>query len=249
MWESLWVDNGNFERYSFEHNIALIVCSVLILLIFLLGRYTLNENRSRLLITVILSIGMFLQLIKPIIRSYQGVFDPTEDFPLHLCNVMAVFMPFIMYFKWRIFWGVAFFWVIGGTTQALITPTLTDSFPHYEYFRYWIVHSFLPASAIFAIIVYGWRINWKDMIRSMIGLNIFALLVTPINLMLDGNYLYLREKPPGDTIYNFLGSWPYYILSLEVLMIVLFACILLFFSFDKVLLFVRNKVGIEKGIT
>ena len=246
MWESLWVDNHGFERYSLEHIIALVVCSLSILCIFWLGKYKLNEDRSRLLITVVLSIGMFLQLIKPIIRSYQGVFDPTEDFPLHLCNVMAVFMPFIMYFKWRIFWGVAFFWVIGGTTQALFTPTLTDSFPHYEYFRYWIVHAFLPASAIFAIIAYGWQINLKDMIRSMIGLNIFALLVTPINLMLDGNYLYLREKPPGDSIYNFLGPWPYYILSLEVIMVVLFGFILLLFSIDKMFYFVRNKWNLRK---
>ncbi|HMQ08958.1 MAG TPA: TIGR02206 family membrane protein [Saprospiraceae bacterium] len=240
MWKSIIYDNGQFENYSSEHFIALIICAVVTFLLFFKVRTQWNEEKARWVIVVLLSTGMCLQLLKPVIRTYMGTFDPTDDFPFHLCNVMAVFMPFIMYFKWRTFWGIAFFWVIAGTFQALFTPTLTESFPHYEYFRYWLVHASLPVAAVFAILIYKWSITWRDMVHSMIALNVFALLVTPINLMLNGNYLYLRSKPPGDTLYNFLGPWPYYILSLEVVMFLLFGLLLLIFNPDILMTYFRK---------
>lgn len=67
----------------------------------------------------------------------------------------------------------------------------------------------------------------------MIGLNIFALLVTPINLYLGSNYLFLMAKPAVKTIYDYLGPWPYYILSIEVAMIGVFGLILIVFNADK----------------
>jgi hypothetical integral membrane protein (TIGR02206 family) len=41
-----------------------------------------------------------------------------------------------------------------------------------------------------------------------------AVLVAPVNWMLGTNFLYLQGKPEGRSLMDFLGPWPWYILSL-----------------------------------
>jgi hypothetical integral membrane protein (TIGR02206 family) len=233
MWNAILYENGQFKGYTQEHGVAVGICVAIAFALFILAKYRFTEEQSRNAITILLGIGLVLQVSKPILTGMAGSFDAREDLPFHLCNAMIILMPFIMYYKWRKFWGIAFFWVIGGTLQALFTPSLTESFPHHEFFRYWTVHAFLPFAGVFALQIYGWRITWKDMVNSMIGLNIFALLVTPINLYLGSNYLFLMAKPAVKTIYDYLGPWPYYILSIEVAMIFLFSLILGIFNLDR----------------
>jgi len=53
------------------------------------------------------------------------------------------------------------------------------------------------------------------------------LLVIPINLVLDTNYLFLRHKPVGITLFDAFGPWPWYIPGLEVVGTLLFAAVYL----------------------
>ena len=39
--------------------------------------------------------------------------------------------------------------------------------------------------------------------------------------------MYLNAKPPGATIYSILGPWPWYILSLEGVIFILFSLLLI----------------------
>lgn len=162
---------------------------------------------------------------------HLGVFDIRNDLPLHLCNIMPFFMPLIMLKKWRFGWSILFFWICAGTFQALITPTHVESFPHYESIRYWAVHAGLTMMAVYGAVVYGWRLTWKDALFSAIGMHVLAMIIYPINVLLNSNYLYLMAKPPGKTMYDLLGPWPWYIISLEGVILVLFSLLLIPFLF------------------
>jgi len=69
--------------------------------------------------------------------------------------MMALAMPFVMYYKWRFGWSILFFWICAGTAQAMITPTHVAAFPNYEAIRYWAVHVGLPVMAVYGAVVYG----------------------------------------------------------------------------------------------
>jgi len=47
------------------------------------------------------------------------------------------------------------------------------------------------------------------------------------NLIFGSNYMYLNAKPPGTTLYSILGPWPWYILSLEGVILVLFSALMI----------------------
>jgi uncharacterized membrane protein YwaF len=63
----------------------------------------------------------------------------------------------------------------------------------------------------------------KSMLRTFGWLNIYLLLLIPVNVSLDANYFYLMEKPLNPSILDYFGPWPFYILVCEVLAMGFFA--------------------------
>lgn len=234
MLDLLLKDNGNFINYRGEHAICFAACIALIVFIPYWAKKYWNTSQQQLFITLICIAGASTQLFKVIYRYYAGIFDQTADVPLHLCNIMTLVMPFIMWFKWRKLWGITFFLIIAGCAQSIFTPTLTESLPHYEAIRYWLVHAVIILGAFYGWYVYGYTPTVSDAIRSAVCINLLAAVLYPINVMLGANYMYLNAKPPGATFYDLLGPWPDYILMLEFILILFFGMILIPFHWEKI---------------
>ncbi|MBK7633257.1 MAG: TIGR02206 family membrane protein [Saprospiraceae bacterium] len=124
--------------------------------------------------------------------------------------------------------------MIAGCAQSIFTPTLTESLPHYEAVRYWVVHAVIILGALYGIFVYGYKPTIKDAIFSAIGMNILAAFLYPINVALGSNYMYLNGKPAGKTFYDLLGPWPDYILVLEFVIIIFFSLLLVPFYWHRI---------------
>lgn len=240
MLDALLKDNGNFSNFGIEHGLCFTATILFIVFILYMGSKRWNLSQQQMYITIIMCVGAFTQLFKVGYRYYTGVFDQTADVPLHLCNIMTLVMPLIMWYKWRNLWGITFFWIIAGCAQSIFTPTLTESLPHYEAIRYWMVHGVIILGAFYGWYVYGYKPTVGDAIRSAIGMNLLAAVLYPINLMLGANYMYLNAKPPGATFYDLLGPWPTYILMLEFVIIVFFSIILIPFHWDKIKLAIQS---------
>lgn len=235
MIDTILAENDTFIRFSTEHWVSLVFWWVIGISMMYLGRTKWTKDQQK---RYIFYFGLFVattQLFKVFARLHLGTFDITRDLPLELCNIMALVMPFVMWYKWRFGWSILFFWICAGTAQAMITPTHVAAFPNYEAIRYWAVHVGLPIMAIYGAVVYGWRLNWKDALYSGIGMNLMALMIYFVNLIFDANYMYLNAKPPGTTLYSLLGPWPWYIVSLEGVILVLFSILLIPFLLLKFL--------------
>lgn len=227
MLEALLIENGSFVNYEIEHLICFSACIVFIAGVIYAGNTFWDDEKKRLYITLICAFGAITQLFKVFYKWQTGIFDPTADFPLHLCNIMTLAMPFILWQKNKKWWGITFFWIIAGCAQSIFTPTLTESLPHYEAIRYWAVHAVIILGALYGLTVYKFDLGFKDAVYSTIGLNLLAAIIYPVNVFLGANYMYLNGKPPGATFYDLLGPWPDYILVLEIVVIIFFAIILM----------------------
>jgi len=161
-----------------------------------------------------------LQLGKIPLNIYTDTFDQTKDIPLHMCNFLPFILVWVYLTKNRTVWAIVFFWIILGVSQANFTPSVEFSLFHNDAIRYWMVHLNLVLLGLYPAIVWGWNLELKDVGRSFIALNAIAGVIYFLNLILNSNYLYVMDKPPGTTFFSLLPEWPVYILVLEVIIVV-----------------------------
>lgn len=226
MWEKFFLDNDQWVNYTTQHYVSFLVWASLGACFIWYAHNKLSNNDQHKALLFFCIFLWIVQYAKIFIRLYLGTFNYKVDLPLELCNMIPIFMTFAVWKRSRKWWGILFLWVISGTFQANLTPTLHDAFPHYEYWRYWIVHMGLTIAVLYGIVVFGYRAKLRDAWRAFLGLNVVAWSMFVINKIIGANYMYMLAKPDGATLYSMLGDWPYYLIQLQILMWVLFFIIL-----------------------
>jgi hypothetical integral membrane protein (TIGR02206 family) len=108
-----------------------------------------------------------------------------------------------------------YFFAFAGTLPGILTPELPAGFPSARFLAYFSTHGLVLIAA--AVLTFGFGLvpSRGEAWRAFALLNLYAMLVTPVNLALGTNFLYLRAKPAPGTPFDWLGPWPYYILGLE----------------------------------
>jgi hypothetical integral membrane protein (TIGR02206 family) len=143
--------------------------------------------------------------------------------PLQLCDAAIFVAAAALWTRQPLLVEVAYFWGLAGTIQALLTPDLPQHFPSYPYFQYYLAHGGVVAAAL--LLVVGLRIHPRHPFW-VIGLTIaYTAVVGLVDVMTGANYMYLRAKPPTETLLDVLGPWPIYILAAALLAFVLFAAL------------------------
>lgn len=129
---------------------------------------------------------------------------------------------------------IVYFWGIGGALQAVITPEIgIYTYPHFRYFQFFICHGLIITASLFMTFAEGYRPKLKSVFKAFAALNIFAALVAVFNYITGSNYMFLFEKPEVASIMDFLGPWPWYLLSLEAAALFIFALLYLPFCFKR----------------
>jgi len=147
--------------------------------------------------------------------------------PLHLCAVLVWTSVFMLLTKNYKIFEFAYFLGIAGAVQALLTPeTGIYGLPHFRVVQTLTAHGFIVTSAIFMTIVEGYRPYWSSFKRVFIYTNIYMIIVTGINFLIKSNYMFTRHKPINPSLIDFLGPWPWYLLSLEFVALAL--CFLMY---------------------
>ena len=56
-------------------------------------------------------------------------FDVSTWLPMHLCDWATITVVLALCFRWQWSYELAYFWSLGGTLQALLTPDIVADFP------------------------------------------------------------------------------------------------------------------------
>jgi hypothetical integral membrane protein (TIGR02206 family) len=214
-------DYTGFQPFSISHLIPIIFFVVSTILWIRVARNW-NEERqfqSAFLFSLSLAFAVLLWMFH---KKYTGKFDIREDLPFHLCDILTLVIPVALYYRSRWFFAVLYFWVLAGTLQAVITPDLKQPFPHFMYFRYWWIHCGMISLVIFCLATFRWQIYFRDIKNAMIGANVYLVFSVGINLITDGNYFFVMRKPDAVTLLDFLGPWPWYLITAQLVMLVSF---------------------------
>jgi hypothetical integral membrane protein (TIGR02206 family) len=154
--------------------------------------------------------------------------------PLHLCDLALLIAPVALLTANRFAYELLYFWGIGGAIQALLTPNITTGFPGFRCMFFFLAHGLLVASALYATVVMRLRPTGWSVLRVWLVTNAYGLLILPVNYALDTNYLFIMRKPPTPSLLDLMGPWPWYLVVLDVVaLLVLSLCYLPFFVRDR----------------
>lgn len=216
-----FLEQTEFHSYSGQHfwPIFLIMSFGFIYCIY--AKRNWNSNQIKIGGTLLALIPLVAIIFRMIMIALAGEFDIKTDLPCHLCNIVAIMAPFVMWYRNRFWLGLFYFWVFVGTLNANLTPDVEYGFPHYTYFTYWLLHTGLLLLPLYAIFNYGLKINWKDFKNALLGINGLLVMSLIINFSIGSNYFYSRQKPEVASILDLLGPWPWYLITGQFLAVIL----------------------------
>lgn len=209
--------------------LGLLLVSGVLLFLFRV-RFTKGKSVIRYTLAMFL---LFSELSLYVWYVYTGVWNSIDSLPLQLCSI-SLFLSIIMLLTRSYFlFEVTYFLGIGGALQAMFTPELAYDFPHYRYFHFFLAHIAIILASLYMLWYENVRPTIKSVWKAFAVLNLIALLVFFINKATGGNYMFLARKPTNPSLIDLLGPYPWYILSLEIIALIMF--------FILYLPFVRKK--------
>jgi len=210
-----------FVLFGIWHLVALLV---IVLINFAMLGFRGTSEKTRTIVRWTMAIVLWLDEASwHIWNLYWGHWSFKTMLPLHICSLLIWLTGFMLIFKIYRIYEFAYFIGIGGAMQALLTPDAgIYGFPHYRIFQTMISHGLLLTSAIYMTTVEGFRPTWKSFWRVVIGLNIYAAAIFPINMLLGTDFLYINSKPTTASLLDALPRWPYYLIYMELIGLAIF---------------------------
>jgi hypothetical integral membrane protein (TIGR02206 family) len=212
---------------------ALLVIGLLVVLGW---RLPLTPNQQRAVRSGLAFVILANELFWHLWHTYFGLWTVQTLLPLNLCNLMVLLSVFTLLTRSQA--GYEFIYLLGipAAAQVLITPALGPwGFPHSLFFQIFISHGGIILAALYLTLGEGMRpAGWRSVGQVALWTTLYALVIFGLNQLIGSNYLFLAYKPAADTLLNLLGPWPWYILSMEAIGLVLVVLMYLPFHFKKI---------------
>ncbi|MGN6516076.1 MAG: YwaF family protein [Rhizomicrobium sp.] len=130
---------------------------------------------------------------------------------------------------------LAYFWCLCGTLPAMVTPDLAYGFPDLRFIVFFAFHGGVIAATLYLTFAADWR-PYPASIPRVIGWTlVYFAAASTVDWAFKLNFGFLRAKPAVETMMDAFAPWPWYILELVALGILLiFVFYTPFFILDRV---------------
>jgi conserved hypothetical integral membrane protein TIGR02206 len=218
-----------FQMFSASHIAALAILTTLTIILVI---WFAKRKTERSVDTFRYYFAAFIlvnELAAVMWCAFAGVFTLDYALPIQLCDASAFLSVIMLVRDYITPFELVYFWGLGGSLQALLTPDLYYPFPHFMFFNFFIVHGAIIVAILYMVAAKGRRPTFRSVGKTFLYTNLYAGFVAVVNGLTGGNYMFLCSKPEDPSILDFLGPWPWYILSLEGVFIA--TCLLLYLPF------------------
>lgn len=217
---------GRFEFFTAPHWSALLILLAVYVGLYLSRhrlRNPLPDRRTRYILATLL---ILQEISLSCWRLYNGTWSVADSLPLHLCGAAVVLSAIMLVNKSYRLYEINYFWGLGGAIQALLTPDIGQyGFPHYRFFQFFFSHGMIILASLYLTFVSNYRPRQRSVWRVFLITNIYLVFIAVFNWATGANYLFICRKPPDGSLMDFMGPWPWYILTLE------FVCLASFYIY------------------
>src|SRR5437867_11960959 len=195
-----------FQPYGLPHLTVIFLTIVLPFVLAAIVRYTKSSRIERAIIAVlstVLIVNYIAYLI--FVRSY-GMVTWRQMLPLQLCDWGMAVVIIAMWTGNQRWLEVAYFWGIGGTLQAVLTPNLRFGFPDLRFVSFFVAHSGIIIGIVFLMLIYGFRPRAIGVLRTFAWTEIYFVVAFGVDLLTGENYGFLLHRPEAGSLLNFLSD-------------------------------------------
>lgn len=203
-------EETEFSNFTLAHLLPILIA---ISIIFLIYRFRNNirslkrEVNLRYIIAfvaIICEMSYFWRLVGvPALEP-----NPVDHLPITVCGWAVVFASFMVVGKSQTLFDLCYFWTLGGSIFALITPTvITYTGPtRYRYYQFWVEHLIGYIAIFYMIFVHNMRPNKKSLVKAYAGIAVLATIAYFANQLIGpgANYLYMAKPEDTPSILDFL---------------------------------------------
>jgi len=167
--------------------------------------------------------------VEHLVYASRGRWSVELNLPLHLTDAVTLAAVAAL---WRpqsaLLVELVYFWALGASLQAVLTPDLGQDFPDVLFLTYFATHSGAIAAACLLVLGAG-RTPRRGAVPRVYAITLgFTALAALGSVLTGGNYMYLRHKPAHGSLLDVMGPWPVYIVVAAgvglLFLVVLAAC-------------------------
>lgn len=221
--------NSKFLFLGPSH-ISVLVLTVILTLGFIYTARRSPNSRLSSILGYILGLTLFIAYIAYNVQRYRlGYWDLRFDLPMEFCDWAGIAVIVACFTRNVFAFELSYFWVMAGSIHGTLTPNLKVDFPNFFFFIYFISHICLVIASFYFLFGWGMRPGPGSFWRVLWFSEFYFISALIFDLFLNTNYGYLMRKPENPSFLDYLGEWPYYLFSLQGLIILMF--ILLYLPF------------------
>jgi hypothetical integral membrane protein (TIGR02206 family) len=223
----------DFEMFSISHFVIIALLFLGSVLIYI-TRNKLKDSKWRKAEVVVGISLLTIEITYHIWMAVNDMWDVRHAIPLELCSISLILSVLLLLTRKKIVYEILLFTALLGASQAIFTPLLNFDFPHFRFFHFFYTH----LMDIWVVFYFTWVVGYRPTIWSVVKLFVFLNVLMPIimliNKAVEGNYMFLSHKPKSPSLLDLLGPYPWYILSMEFLLISLSLIVWLIFRKKRV---------------
>jgi len=230
-----------FQPYGVAHLTVIFLTIALPFALAVLVRWTKSQVAERIIVgalSLLLVLNYFVYL--SLVRQF-GAVSWEQVLPLQLCDWAMVVIIIALWTRGPRWFEVAYFWGIGGTLQAILTPNLPYGFPDFRFFSFFISHCGIIIGIIFLMLTHRLRPHAISIVRVFAWTELYFIITLAADKFTGFNYGFLLHKPEAKTLLNILSDYRLlYLFQMHLLALAFFVVLYLPFAICD---FARGKIS------
>ena len=216
-------DAPEFQPYGLPHLTVIFVTIVLPFALAAVVRRTRSQRLEKIITGVLSAVLILNYVIYLMFISSRGVVAWQQLLPMQLCDWGMIVVIVAMCTGNQRWFEVAYFWGIGGTLQAVLTPNLRFGFPDWRFISFFTSHSGIIVGVVFLMLTRRYRPYPMSFVRVWLWTEFYFVVTLIVDELTGVNYGFLRHKPEAFSILSFLSdSRPLYLLQMHGVAFVFF---------------------------
>jgi hypothetical integral membrane protein (TIGR02206 family) len=215
-----------FHPYGAPHLVVIFLTIALPFVLAALVRRTKSQLLERTVIAVLSALLIFNYLAYLILIRQTGALSWERMLPMQLCDWAMVVIIVAMWTGKRAWFELAYFWGIGGTVQAVLTPNLAYGFPDFRFFSFFISHCSIIIGIVYLMLTRRYRPYPFSIVKVFLWTELYFVITMFVDAITGYNYGFLLHKPEAFSVLSFLSdSRPLYLLQFHLLAFMFFAAL------------------------